>query len=80
MRDSGKTSALLSAFIVSTALTGLVLTAWGVSDASAHQALMLAMLVVAAAGAELFAVELFVDSHVSVSGAVLMAAGRFRAG
>ena len=75
MSDSGKTSALLSAFIVSTALTGLVLTAWGVSDASAHQALMLAMLVVAAAGAELFAVELFVDSHVSVSGAVLMAAG-----
>ena len=73
--DSGKGSALLSAFIVGTALAGLVLTAVGVADASAHREFMLAVLVVAAAGAELFAVELFVDSHVSVSGAVLMAAG-----
>jgi hypothetical protein len=66
---------LLRAFIFATALAGITLTAWGLTDATSHNAIMLAALVVAAAGAELFAVELFVDSHVSVSGAALMAAG-----
>ena len=73
--DSRQGSTLLSAFVVSTALAGLALTGWGVTHASSHQAFMLAALVIAAVGAEWFAVELFADSHVSVSGAALMAAG-----
>ncbi|TAK57454.1 MAG: hypothetical protein EPO22_12250 [Dehalococcoidia bacterium] len=75
MTDAHGRPRLLAAYVIATAIVGLALTAWGISDASSHQALMLAALVVAACGAELFAVELFVDSHVSVSGAVLMAAG-----
>ena len=66
---------LLAAYVIATAIAGLALTAWGITDASSHEAIMLIALVIAACGAELFAVELFVDSHVSASGAVLMAAG-----
>lgn len=75
MSDSRTNLALLSVFVVATGLAGVALTGWGLMDATSHNAIMLAALVVAAAGAELFAVELFVDSHVSVSGAALMAAG-----
>ncbi len=73
--DSPRSPALLAAYVIATAIAGLALTAWGITDATSHHALMLIALVIAACGAELFAVELFVDSHVSVSGAVLMAAG-----
>jgi hypothetical protein len=66
---------LLKVYVLTTGLAGVALTAWGLTDATSHHWLMLAALIVAAAGAEWFAVELFVDSHVSVSGAVLMAAG-----
>lgn len=75
MIGSPRRPLLLVAYVIATAVAGLALTAWGASDATSHHALTLAALVIAAAGAELFAVELFVDSHVSVSGAVLMAAG-----
>ncbi len=73
--DGPRRPGLLVAYVIATAIAGVALTAWGVTDATSHDALMLIALVIAACGAELFAVELFVDSHVSVSGAVLMAAG-----
>lgn len=75
MSEDGTRSALLKLFIVCVGAAGAALTVVGVAGAGTRDALMLAALVAAAAGAELFAVELFVDSHVSASGAALMAAG-----
>ncbi len=65
----------LKLLVGTTALAGACVTVAGLTQLSTHNAIMLAALVIAAAGAEFFAVELFVDSHVSVSGAALMAAG-----
>lgn len=75
MSEDRSTSALLKLFIGCTGLAGVALAVVGLLHGSSQNVVMLAVLVAAAAGAELFAVELFVDSHVSVSGAVLMAAG-----
>jgi hypothetical protein len=65
----------LRLLIGASALAGIALTIVGLLQADADNALMLAALVVAVGAAEFFAVELFVDSHVSVSGAAVMAAG-----
>jgi hypothetical protein len=72
---SGIRSQSLRLFIGATGAAGVALTIAGLLQADMHDAVMLAALVVAVGAAELFAVELFVDSHVSVSGAALMAAG-----
>jgi len=73
--DNRTSSALLRIFVGCTGLLGAALAVLGIINGTSHDAIMLGALVVAAAGAELFSVELFVDSHVSVSGAALMAAG-----
>lgn len=65
----------LRLFISVTVTAGIALTAAGLAQATGDNVIMLLALVVAAAGAEFFAIELFVDSHVSVSSAALMAAG-----
>ncbi len=65
----------LRALIAATAVAGAAVAVAGGAHADLSHPAVLASLVALAFGAELFAVGIFRDSHVSASGAALMAAG-----
>lgn len=66
---------LLNMMIAVTGLAGAALVAAGMARAGTNHVPILAALIAIAFGSEVFAVALFADSHVSVSGAAVMAAG-----
>ncbi len=68
-------SVLLQALIAGTAVAGAAVAVAGVTHADLSHPAVLASLVALAFGAELFAVGLFGNSHVSVSGGAIMACG-----
>lgn len=74
-RRSSKNAGLLKLYVALVAIAGAGLLIAGITQATSQDAIVLGALVLACAGAEVFAVKLFAESHVSVSGAAMMAAG-----
>lgn len=74
-KNPRKNPSLLKLYVALVAMAGAGLLIAGVTQATSQDAIVLGALVLACAGAELFAVKLFAESHVSVSGAAMMAAG-----